>query len=98
MAHAQFFEHQTDHQLVGGIVFRHQYPGSRPHWAKQYHDLPGIADKLRAVYGENLETFLRVREEAGVDPDDIFVNPFLESLLFNAPASTRHDRRHAIAV
>lgn len=57
-------------------------PGSRPHWAKQYQGLPGIARTLRAVYGENLETFLRVRAEAGVDPDNIFVNPFLEELLF----------------
>jgi FAD/FMN-containing dehydrogenase len=72
-------------------------PGSRPHWAKQYQDLPGIADKLRAVYGENLETFLRVREEEGIDPDDIFVNPFLQKLLFDAPASRRPDRRLAVA-
>lgn len=57
-------------------------PGSRPHWAKQYQDLPGIAGKLRTVYGENLETFLRIREEERVDPDNVFVNPFLEELLF----------------
>jgi FAD/FMN-containing dehydrogenase len=58
-------------------------PGSRPHWAKQYQDLPGIAATLRDVYGENLETFLRVREESGIDPDDVFVNPFLRELLFD---------------
>lgn len=57
-------------------------PGSRPHWAKQYQDLPQIAHTLRRVYGENLETFLRIRTEAGVDPDNIFVNAFLEQLLF----------------
>ena len=62
-------------------------PGSRPHWAKQYQDLPGIASKLRAVYGENLETFLRIRNEEGIDPDDIFVNPFLEGLLFGDSVS-----------
>lgn len=66
-------------------------PGSRPHWAKQYQDLPGIAGKLRAVYGENLEMFLRIREEAGVDPDNIFVNPFLEELLFNDAVVTNHE-------
>jgi FAD/FMN-containing dehydrogenase len=59
-------------------------PGSRPHWAKQYQDLPGIAGKLRAVYGENLATFLRIRSEQEVDPDNIFVNSFLEDLLFSA--------------
>lgn len=65
-------------------------PGSRPHWAKQYQDLPGIASKLRAVYGENLETFLRIRKEKGVDPDNIFVNAFLENLLFSESGSADH--------
>jgi len=62
-------------------------PGSRPHWAKQYQDLPHIASTLRAVYGENLETFLRIREEEEIDPDNIFVNSFLEDLLFSVPVS-----------
>jgi hypothetical protein len=62
-------------------------PGSRPHWAKQYQGLPQIAQRLRTVYGENLETFLRIRSEEGVDPDNLFVNPFLEELLFGEPAS-----------
>jgi hypothetical protein len=61
--------------------------GSRPHWAKQYQNLPGIGSKLRAVYGENLETFLRIRKEENVDPEDIFVNSFLEELLFGDPIS-----------
>jgi len=60
-------------------------PGSRPHWAKLYQNLPGIAGKLRAVYGQNLETFLRIRKEENVDPENIFVNPFLEDLLFVDP-------------
>lgn len=63
-----------------------ELPGSRPHWAKQYQDLPGIAERLRAVYGENLRTFLRVREQSGVDPEKLFVNPFLEGLFFSGEA------------
>jgi FAD/FMN-containing dehydrogenase len=66
-------------------------PGSRPHWAKQYQDLPGIAQKLRAVYGEHLATFLRIRDEAGFDPDRIFVNAFLDNLLFAEPIGTAAD-------
>lgn len=65
-------------------------PGSRPHWAKQYQNLPGIASKLRAVYGENLTTFLRIRDEERVDPDNIFVNAFLADLLFSDSASQTH--------
>ena len=60
-------------------------PGSRPHWAKQYQDLPGIARTLRAVYGEHLATFLRLRTEEGIDPDNVFVNAFLGDLLFAEP-------------
>jgi FAD/FMN-containing dehydrogenase len=67
-------------------------PGSRPHWAKQYQNLPGIAGKLRAVYGKHLEMFLRLRKEAAVDPDNIFVNPFLENLLFNDSANTNYEQ------
>jgi FAD/FMN-containing dehydrogenase len=57
-------------------------PGARPHWAKQYQDLPGIADTLRTVYGENLEAFLRIREQSGIDPEHVFVNAFLADLFF----------------
>ncbi|MEI7771806.1 MAG: FAD-binding protein [Chloroflexales bacterium] len=72
-------------------------PGARPHWAKQYQDLPQIAGTLRAVYGENLETFLRIRTEEGVDPDNIFVNPFLEDLLFRGAGRQLAPRvEHAI--
>lgn len=56
-------------------------PGSRPHWAKQYQDLPDIAGRLRAVYGDNLSTFLRLRQQHHFDPDNLFVNPFLAGLL-----------------
>ena len=70
-------------------------PGSRPHWAKQYQNLPGIADTLRDVYGENLEMFLRIREEAEVDPDNIFVNPFLEGLLFTDSASDAQEEHQS---
>ncbi len=58
-------------------------PGSRPHWAKQYQNLPQIASKIRAIYGENLNTFLRIRDAENIDPDNIFVNRFLEELFFN---------------
>lgn len=64
-------------------------PGSRPHWAKLYQNLPGIGDRLRAVYGENLATFLRLRAAENVDPDNIFVNAFLEDLLFGDAVSAK---------
>jgi len=46
--------------------------------------------ELRAVYGENPETFLRIRKEEHVDPEDISVNSFLQDLLFSDAVSTEH--------
>lgn len=60
-----------------------QIPGARPHWAKEYQDIPGIAETLRTVYGESLERFRHIREEEGFDPEGMFVNPFLQDLLFS---------------
>ena len=56
-------------------------PGARPHWAKQFQNLPGIADRLRAVYGENLAAFRRIHSAASVDPARMFMNPFLEAFI-----------------
>lgn len=58
-------------------------PGSRPHWAKRFQNIPHIAETIQTVYGENLERFLAVREQSGIDPKRLFVNPFLEDLFFS---------------
>jgi FAD/FMN-containing dehydrogenase len=57
-------------------------PGARPHWAKQFQNLPDIVPRLRALYGENLARFLQLREREGIDPDAVFVNDFLHDLFF----------------
>ena len=57
-------------------------PGSRPHWAKQFQNIPNIAKIIREVYGVNLVQFLEIREKSGIDPNKIFVNPFFEELFF----------------
>ncbi|MBL7813929.1 MAG: FAD-binding protein [Saprospiraceae bacterium] len=58
-------------------------PGSRPHWAKQFQNIPNIAETLHRVYGKNLTQFLDIREQSNIDPQRLFVNPFLENLLFS---------------
>jgi hypothetical protein len=64
-------------------------PGSRPHWAKRFQNIPHIAETIQTVYGENLERFLAVREQSGIDPKRLFVNPFLEDLLFSSKLELR---------
>ena len=62
-------DHPSDYQLMARWL---TIPGARPHWAKQYQDLPGIAATLRAVYGSHLDTFLQIRCDEGFDPDNVF--------------------------
>jgi FAD/FMN-containing dehydrogenase len=57
-------------------------PGARPHWPKEFQQIPGIIPYLRGALGENLRRFLAIREELGVDPDRMFVNPYLNTVLF----------------
>lgn len=57
-------------------------PGSRPHWAKQFQNIPNIAQIIREVYGSNLIQFLDLREKSGIDPHKLFVNAFFEELFF----------------
>jgi len=42
----------------------------------------GIIPFLRGALGSNLSRFLAIRDQLGVDPDDMFVNPYLNRVLF----------------
>jgi FAD/FMN-containing dehydrogenase len=58
-------------------------PGARPHWPKEFQQIPGIIPYLRGALGDNLSRFLAIRDELGVDPDRMFVNPYLSRVLFD---------------
>jgi hypothetical protein len=51
-----------------------------PHWAKEYRHIPGVVDHLRRKMGPNLERFNRVKAQANVDPDQMFMNPTLREI------------------
>jgi hypothetical protein len=57
-------------------------PGARVHWPKEFQHIPGIIPFVRGALGANLPSFLAIRDSLGVDPDRMFVNPYLESVLF----------------
>ncbi|MFN8541272.1 MAG: D-arabinono-1,4-lactone oxidase, partial [Thermomicrobiales bacterium] len=63
-----------------------ELPGARPHWAKEWEYIPGIVPFLGRAYGAQLEQFLWVREELGVDPQRMFSNALLDRVLFENPA------------
>lgn len=51
---------------------------ARPHWAKEARQLPLSA--MREAYGEHLQRFLTMRDALGIDPNNMFVNDYLEAL------------------
>ena len=57
-------------------------PEARPHWPKEFQQIPGIIPYIRGALGDNLGRFLAIRDELGVDPDRMFVNPYLDRVLF----------------
>jgi len=57
-------------------------PGARPHWPKEFQQIPGIIPFIRSALGSNLSRFLAIRDRLRVDPGKMFVNPYLNSLLF----------------
>jgi L-gulonolactone oxidase len=59
-------------------------PGAKPHWAKDFAFIPDIIPFIRRAYGQNLASFLRIREELEVDPDRMFVNDLMHDLFFRA--------------
>ncbi|HEX7154271.1 MAG TPA: D-arabinono-1,4-lactone oxidase [Thermoanaerobaculia bacterium] len=56
---------------------------ARPHWAKAARQFP--VSLMRDVYGEDLRRFLEIRDRLGVDPGNMFVNDYLEGVLYGRP-------------
>ena len=55
-------------------------PNARPHWPKQHRELEGMLPHLSGVLGEDLGRVLALRDELELDPDRMFVNPYIEWL------------------
>lgn len=67
----------------------HALPNARPHWPKQHADVPGIEAHVQRLLGPDLRRFLQLRAEADVDPDNMFVNAFVERMLLKPGARDR---------
>lgn len=48
--------------------------GGKPHWGKAIYSV----DKLKGMYGANMDAFLNLRQQ--LDPDQIFINDFLRQV------------------
>ena len=51
-----------------------------PHWGKQWQLLEDPLSYFEEGFGENLSHFKRIRKEAGVDPNNMFVNKGLDKI------------------
>ena len=67
--------------------------GGIPHWQKQWEFLQksesiDIFAHIREMYGEKIGTFMRVRKDLGLDPNDIFMNDTMKKLFEENEEST----------
>ncbi|CAH1800194.1 unnamed protein product [Owenia fusiformis] len=51
-----------------------------PHWAKYYEYIPGISDQIRRQFGDDLLTFINMRNKYNLDNNNLFVNTHLKDI------------------
>lgn len=52
-------------------------PQARPHWAKEFRHIPGVIEHIKSTFGDNIARFKAVKQQLGVDPENLFVNGLL---------------------
>jgi FAD/FMN-containing dehydrogenase len=55
-------------------------PRARPHWAKGFQFMPDAVSYVRKSFGSQLKQFMKAREKANVDPDNLFMNRYLSKI------------------
>mgnify|MGYP000087701544 FL=1 len=54
--------------------------GAKPHWAKEFQHIPGVIDHIKEGYGNNIARFNAIKKDLGMDPEGMFMNPFLQEV------------------
>jgi FAD binding domain-containing protein/D-arabinono-1,4-lactone oxidase len=57
-----------------------ELPRARPHFAKGFQFMKAAIPRMREAFGEQLQGFMDVRAELGVDPGNLFSNTILDEL------------------
>lgn len=65
-------------ELVQDLI--DELPNARPHWAKGFQFMPDTVVYVQKSFGEQLSEFNSLKEKAGVDPHDMFVNSLLKKI------------------
>jgi hypothetical protein len=79
-----FSYHRTDlfETFAGELAteWMAELPRARPHFAKGFQFMKTAIPTMREAFGEQLGSFMDVRTELGVDPDNLFSNTILDEL------------------
>jgi len=60
-------------------------PGALPHWSKEFEHVEDVVRIIRENLGDRRERFLSALREAGIDPEQRFMNPLLRRVLIDNP-------------
>jgi hypothetical protein len=71
--------YQTGWEKFSGEVAAQwlKLPQAMPHWAKEFRHIPGVIEHIRSNFGQNIARFNAVKQQLGVDPENLFVNGLL---------------------
>ncbi len=57
-----------------------ELPNAKLHWAKAFQFVENAPKVMKSLYKEQINLFLKIKEETGVDPNNIFVNDYLSEI------------------
>ena len=60
-------------------------PQARPHWAKEFQQIPNVIPHLKSNFGENIRRFNQIKDQLQVDPTNMFMNRTLEEIFKDEP-------------
>ena len=58
---------------------------ARPHWAKEFQQIPNVIPHLKSNFGENIRRFNQIKDQLQVDPTNMFMNRTLEEIFKDEP-------------
>ncbi|CAH1799263.1 unnamed protein product [Owenia fusiformis] len=67
-----------------GVSTMKNNPRVVPHWAKHFQHIPGTTDQIRRHFGNDLRTFINLRNKYGLDYKNLFLNNHLKDIFRDA--------------
>ncbi|CAH1800196.1 unnamed protein product [Owenia fusiformis] len=71
-----------------GVDVMKNNPRVLPHWGKYFEHIPGMSDQIRRQFGDDLRTFINMRNKYNLDNKNLFVNNHLKDIFRDALAET----------